>query len=117
MDTLDSFQITAARIVEHALKQGADSSQLLHAGSGAFQKENRWIEFWVKDDSLCYHLSGEISTPPALIAESRPSFQGIWDETGSLPDLEQAFQLLQAWLVEWKEVDELPDRFLRRWSI
>src|SRR5688500_2211695 len=100
MKTLDSIQIMAARIVELALKQRADISQLLHAGSGAFQHENRWMMFWVKDDSLWYRLSGKISSPPAEIAESHPTFNGIWDESGLLPDLEQAFQLLRAWLIE-----------------
>jgi hypothetical protein len=117
MDTLDSFQIMAARIVEQALKHGVDISQLLHASSGMFQKENRWMIFWIKDDCLRYRLTGRISTPPAQIAETRPSFQGIWDEAGTIPNLEQAFELLRAWLLEGKEVDELPDRSVQQWSI
>jgi len=111
-----SLKETSKQIISIALEKGVNVSHLRNK-YGVFELGKRWIEFWVKDDSLCYHLSGEISTSPAQIAESRPSFQGIWDETGTIPNLEQAFELLRAWLLEGKEIDELPDRSIRRWLI
>jgi hypothetical protein len=116
MDFDVSLKETSKQIISIALEKGEDVSPLCDE-YGVFESSKRWIEFWVKDDSLCYHLSGEISTPPAQIAESRPSFQGIWDEAGTIPNLEQAFELLRAWLLEGKEIDELPDRSIRRWLI
>jgi hypothetical protein len=116
MDFDVSLKATSKQILAVALAHGEDVSPLCDE-YGVFESGQRWIEFWVKDESLRYHLSGRISTPPAQIAESFPSFQGIWDEAGTIPDLEQAFQLLRAWLLEGKEVDELPDRSVRRWSI
>jgi hypothetical protein len=116
MDFDVSLKETSKQIISIALEKGEDVSPLCDE-YGVFESSKRWIEFWVKDDSLGYHLSGEISTPPAQIAESRPSFQGIWDETGTIPNLEQAFELLRAWLLEGKEIDELPDRSIRRWLI
>jgi hypothetical protein len=41
----------------------------------------------------------------------------MWDEAGTLADLEQAFELLKAWLIDRKEVDELPQRSMRREGI
>ncbi|MFQ3652405.1 MAG: hypothetical protein SNJ75_18985, partial [Gemmataceae bacterium] len=92
METLSSFKIIANQLLDRASKFGVDIGQFLHADSGAFKNESRWMLFWMNDDSLCYRLSGSISIPPKPLAASRPSFQGIWDETGTIDDIEQAFQ-------------------------
>jgi len=116
MDFGTSLRATSKQIAAIASASGEDMTAFCNE-YGVFEKGNRWIEFWVEEGSLRYHLSGEISTPPMQIAQSRPSFHGIWDETGSLADLDQASQVLRAWLVECKEVDELPHRSIRRWSV
>ena len=97
-----------------ASKHGEEISQFCNE-YGVFQHGDRWVEFWMNEDSVQYHLSGKTSTAPAQIAETRPDFRGIWDETGSLPDLEQAILLLRAWLIDRQEIDDLPDRLVRRW--
>lgn len=112
----ESLIATSKQIVAIASAYNVDVRPICNE-YGVFESRKRLIEFWFKDDSLRYHLSGEISIPPAEIGPNNRSFQGIWDETGSIPDLEQAFQLLRAWLVECKEIDELPDRTVLRWMI
>jgi hypothetical protein len=41
----------------------------------------------------------------------------MWSEAGTFENLEQAFELVKAWLVDWKEVDDLPSRSARRYGI
>jgi hypothetical protein len=38
----------------------------------------------------------------------------MWTEAGTVDDYVQAFELLNSWLVERKEVDDLPKRTIRR---
>jgi hypothetical protein len=41
----------------------------------------------------------------------------MWHEAGTLEDLEEAFEFLRAWLIDRKEVDDLPQRYVRREGI
>jgi hypothetical protein len=41
----------------------------------------------------------------------------MWHEAGTLVDLDQAFELLKAWLIDMKGVDDLSERSMRREGI
>jgi hypothetical protein len=112
MDFAESVREAAERLALYASAEGCDVA-LLRNEYNVFKNPKRWIEFWLKDDHFCYHLSGEIERLPNQFAQSQSSFRGVWDEVGSINDLHQAFCLLYSWLVEAKEVDELPARTIR----
>jgi hypothetical protein len=57
---------------------------------------------------------GEIGKIPSQFAASQASFRGVWDEAGSITDLQEALELVRSWLLEAKEVDELTGRTIRR---
>ncbi len=116
MDSLESVQEAAERLVLYANTQGSDVSQFRNYYN-SFSNQSRWIELWLEDDHFGYHLSGEIEKLPSKYAQSRSSFRGVWDEAGSINDLHQAFRLLHSWLIEEREVDDLPDRTIRRCMI
>lgn len=116
MDFTESMKALAERIVNFASGNGCDLSSF-RDDYGVFENQKRRIEFWTKEEALRYHLSGEIEDLPKQFAESQSSFRGFWDESGSIDDLGQAFHLLCSWLLEAKEVDELPHRTIHRCMI
>jgi hypothetical protein len=127
MDPLDSYQATAQELVAFAQQQGIDL--------GPFRKDftflegRRWIDVWRKDSlpgtgpaheplgTLHYNMQGDISVLPRNLKEAGSAFRGAWSEAGTFEDLEQAFDLVKAWLIDGKEVDELPSRFVKRYQI
>jgi hypothetical protein len=127
MDPLDSLRTTAQEIVAYAQRHGFDLEPLLN--DFMFQKDRRWINLWRKDSlpgtgpaheplgTLHYNMQGAISALPGSLKESASAFQGAWSEAGTFDNLEQAFALVKAWLLDWKEVDELPSRSVRRYGI
>jgi hypothetical protein len=40
-----------------------------------------------------------------------------FEEAGSFASIEQAFELVKAWLIDKSEVDELPHRHVREYGI
>ena len=94
-----------------------------------FLKGRRWIDVWRKDSlpgtgpahqplgTLNYNMQGAIAVLPSILKGSASAFQGMWSEAGTFENLEQAFELVKAWLVDWKEVDDLPSRSARRYGI
>jgi hypothetical protein len=68
----------------------------------------------LEEATVGYHLRGEIGKLPTQFADSQASFRGVWDEAGSIKDLQQALELLQSWLIDGKEVDELTGRLIHR---
>ena len=64
-----------------------------------------------------YSLQGKIETVPQVYQASAGAFRGMWDEAGTVADLEEAFEFLKAWLIDGKEVDDLPKRYARREGI
>jgi len=94
-----------------------------------FCTNRRFIFLWRKDSlpgtgpvnqplgTLNYNMQGKITKLPAILKESSSAFQGAWSEAGSFETIEQAFELVNAWLVDGKEVDELPGRSLRRYQL
>jgi hypothetical protein len=67
--------------------------------------------------TLHYNMQGAISVLPKTLKGAAHGFQGSWTEAGTFESLEQAFALVKAWLIETKEVDELPTRQVRRYGI
>jgi hypothetical protein len=62
-------------------------------------------------------MQGAISVLPSSLRESAGAFRGGWSEAGAFEDMEQAFELVKAWLLDGREVDDLPGRSVRRYGI
>jgi hypothetical protein len=58
--------------------------------------------------TVFYNMQGTVPALPAKLKESAGAFRGAWTEAGSFGSVAQAFELLKAWLLEEKDVDELP---------
>jgi hypothetical protein len=124
MDPLDNTRETAQEVVSFAKKQGVDLEALRN--DIAFQKDSRWIEVWRKDSlpgtgpvdeplgTLHFAMQGPISRLPGTPRHADIPFYGSWSEAGTLESVEQAFGLVKAWLLDAKEVDDLPPRRVRR---
>ncbi|HWG44663.1 MAG TPA: hypothetical protein VN688_17940 [Gemmataceae bacterium] len=113
MDFLESRREAAERLLRFAAAQDADIAPFRDEYD-VFSHRKRWIDFWLESDAVGYHLRGEIAKLPIQFATSQSSFRGIWDEAGSIDDLHQALELLQSWLIDAKEIDELTDRRIHR---
>jgi hypothetical protein len=127
MDPLDSHRATARELVSFARQHGTDLEPFRN--DFAFQKDRRWIDVWRKDPqpgsgradepigTLHYNMQGAISLLPSCLKDSAGLFRGAWSEAGTFEDLGQALALVKAWLIDWREVDELPERSTRRYQI
>lgn len=127
MDPLENSRAVAQEIATFARQQGIDLESLRE--DFAFQKERRFIDCWRKDELPCsgpvlekagtlhYNLQGTIAYVPSQLKESVNIFRGSWHETGTFENIEQAFELVKAWLLDWKEVDDLPRRSVRSYGI
>ena len=127
MDPLDNFRVTAQELVSFAQQQGIALEPLRN--DFTFQKDRRWIDVWRKDSlpgtgpanellgTLHYNMQGTISVLPSSLKGSACAFQGAWSEAGTFKNMEQAFELVKAWLLDWKEVDDLPGRSVRRYGM
>lgn len=113
MDFLESRREAAERLQRYAAAQGTDLTRFRDEHD-VFSNRKRWIDFWLEDATVGYHLRGEIGKLPSQFANSQSSFRGVWDEAGSIRDLHQALELLQSWLIDAKEVDELTGRITHR---
>lgn len=128
MDPTDNERMAAQELVSHAQQQGVDLETLRN--DSMFQKDQRWIILWRKRDELpCsgppneeegtlhYNMQGAIDVLPDQLKGSASAFQGTWTEGGTFENIEQALEFMKAWLLERKEVDDLPCRFIRRCGI
>ena len=127
MDPLESFRATAQELVVHAQQRGIDLGQFRK--DYTFLKDRRWIDVWRKDSlpgtgpadeplgTLHYNMQGAISVLPSSLKGSAGAFRGAWSEAGTFENMGQAFELVKAWLLDWKEVDDLPTRSVRRYGI
>ena len=127
MDPIDNSRAVANELVSLALDQGVDLEPLRK--DDLFIKDRRWVWFWRKDSlpgtgptdeplgTLHYNMQGAISVLPGSLKRSADAFRGAWSEAGTFESMEQAFELVKAWLLDWKEVDELPSRSVRRYGI
>ena len=112
MNDLESQEATAHELVAFAKQRGADLSSTCY--DFAFFNESRFILLWRKDGKVHYNMQGSIKALPERYKASAGAFRGMWHEAGTLADLEQAFELLKAWLIDDKGVDDLPGRSIRR---
>jgi len=62
-------------------------------------------------------MQGAISAPPRGLKEASDVFQAGWSEAGTFENMEQALALVKAWLLDWKDVDDLPGRSVRRCGV
>ncbi|SRR5579883_443458 len=127
MDPTENSRAVAQELVSCAQHHGVDLEPF--RSDGHFQKGRRWIELWRKDELPCsgradesegtlhYNMQGPIDVLPRKLKDSADAFHGAWTEAGTFESLEQAVDFVKAWVVERKEVDELPDRFVRRYGI
>jgi hypothetical protein len=127
MDPVDNFRTTAQELVSLARQQGIDLEPFRQ--DFAFEKDRRYIDFWRKDElpgtgpaneplgTLHYNMQGAISVLPSKLKDSASAFRGAWTEAGTFETLEEAVALLKAWLLDHKEVDDLPSRSVRRYGI
>jgi len=127
MDPIDNERAVAKELVFYARQQGFDLEQIRN--DSVFQNNKRWIFFWRKDELPCsgpahekrgtlhYNMQGVITDLPSKLKESASVFRGAWTEAGTFENIDQAFALLKAWLLDQKEVDELPPRSVRRYGI
>jgi hypothetical protein len=127
MDPVENSRAVAQELVSLAQQQGIDLEPVRK--DFAFQKDRRFIDFWRKDELPCsgpahekegtlhYNMQGAIAVLPSKLKESASIFKGRWHETGTFENVEQAFELLKAWLLDQKEVDELPPRSVRSYGI
>jgi hypothetical protein len=127
MNAVDNFRATAQELVSFARPRGIELEALRK--DFTFQKDRRWIDVWRKDEmpysgpadekegTLHYNMQGAISVVPSQLKASAGAFHGAWSEAGTFESKEQALDLVKAWLVDRKEVDELPRRSVRRCGI
>jgi len=127
MDPLENSRAVAQELVSLAQQQGIDLEPLRN--DDTFIKDRRWIWCWRKDSlpgsgpanveegTLLYNMQGPISVVPSKMKESASIFRGMWHERGAFANLEQAVELLKAWLLDRKEIDDLPRRSVRAYGI
>jgi hypothetical protein len=125
MDPLGNLRATAEEVIGFARLRGVG----FECVDGHFHKNRRWIYLWRKDmlpgtgpadeplGTLHYSLQGNISRLPNILQQSLSAFRGEWSEAGTLESIEEAYELVKGWLLEGREVDELPRRQARRWGI
>jgi hypothetical protein len=109
------MQATARELISLAAQQGVDLAPLYD--SGTFLHDGRIIWFWRKGGIIHYSLQGKVEVLPRKYQASAGAFRGMWDEAGTVTDLEEGFEFFKAWLIDRKEVDDLPHRYVRREAI
>ncbi len=98
--------------------------------SSRFMGGQRWIFLWRKREALpCggladeqvgtlhYNMQGAISVLPSSLKGAGGTFQGAWSGAGTFESMDQAFDLVKAWLLDSREVDDLPGRSVRRYGV
>src|SRR4051812_7559648 len=115
MDPVENSRAVAEELVSFGKQQGLDLVPF--CTEDFFQKERRWIYFWRQDElpysgradepigTLHYNMQGAIAALPESMKESASAFYGMWGESGTFQNIEQAFELLKAWLLDLKETD------------
>lgn len=127
MDPAENSRAVAQELISLAQQQAVDLTPF--CTDDFFQKDQRSIWFWRKDEvpgsgradepdgTLHYSMQGAIAVLPEAMKESASAFRGGWSESGTFENIEQAFELLKAWLLDRKEIDHLPQRQVRRAGI
>lgn len=115
MNELESHAATMQELIAFAKQQGVDLSSI--GDDWAFLNEGRFLLLWRKEGRIVYNMQGSVGIVPEKMRASASAFRGMWHETGSLETIEQAFEFVKAWLLDRKEVDDLPSRSVRSYGI
>jgi hypothetical protein len=115
MNEWESRAATAQELVAIGKQRGVDLSAT--HDEGAFFTEGRFIQLCRKEGRIHYNMQGRIGILPEKMKASASAFHGMWVERGSSETIEQAFEFLKAWLLERKEIDDLPSRSVRSYGI
>ena len=128
MDPVENERATAQELTTYAQHCGYDLESLRN--DTIFQNKSRSIFIWRKraelpctgrpeeeEGILKYNMQGAIAKLPCKYRESESVFRGGWTEAGTFASVQEAFNFVKAWLLDVKEVDELPQRQVRREGI
>lgn len=115
MNEVESQEATAQELVAFAKQRGVDLSST--CDGFAFLNEGRFLLLWRKGDRILFNMQGPVTVLPEKLKASASAFRGMWGETGSFETIEQAFEFVKAWLLDRKEVDDLPHRSVRSYGI
>jgi len=111
MAPVETEELTSQELIDVGNEQGHDLGQFCY--NSTFFKGDRWIYFWRKDDGIHYNLQGKVCRLPEQYENSAHLFTGWWNESGYVKEIHQAVKFLVAWLIDKKEVDDLPPRCTR----
>ena len=112
MGVVESMKSTAGDVVTAAARQGVNLSHFCCAET-TFYNGRRHIFMWRDKDVIRYNLQGQVLVLPAAFKESISAFRGNWHETGSFSGIMEAVEFVKAWVVDEREVDDLPPRRVR----
>lgn len=115
MNEFESLAAIANDLIDFARQRGEDISPKCH--NSAFFEEGRYMMLWQKDGKIHYNMQGKIRTLPERYKASATAFHGMWTEVGTVQDVEAAYEFLKAWLIERREIDDLPQRHVKREGI
>jgi len=115
LDEIEDFRDIEGEILSVAQHLGVDLAAIRHT-SGFFH-DGRDISYWRRGGILHYCIQGDVAVLPDEFKESATEFSGIYQESGTVDSFEQAIQLLEAWLIQCREVDQLPKRVIRKRGI
>jgi hypothetical protein len=127
MALIENSRAVAQQLVSIAKQQGVDLEPLRKGDT--FLTDQRFVWIWRKDESpsrgpedqetgtLNYNMQGVIAVLPSVLKDSASAFRGSWFERGTFDNIEQAVNLVKAWLLDKKEVDDLPARRVRAYGI
>jgi hypothetical protein len=127
MTLIENSRAVAQQLVSIAKQQGVDLEPLRDGDT--FLTDQRFVWIWRKDESpsrgpedqetgtLNYNMQGVIAVLPSVLKDSASAFRGSWFERGTFDNIEQAVNLVKAWLLDKKEVDDLPARRVRAYGI
>jgi hypothetical protein len=117
MTEQESINATALELISYARERCVDLVPRLVAETFWNDESDRSIVFRRQNDVIIYLLSGRVTALPKAELTNpgvASDFAGAYGENGAVEDIEGAFQLLTAWLLDRKEVDDLPKRISGR---
>jgi len=111
--TLEEIESVATEIVDLAHLRGIN----LSTHGGVVLSDERLIFLWHKDSAVHYNLQGRVALLPDQFRDSACEFHGFYNEAGTILNLEQAVDLVIAWIVDRREVHDFPLRKVRSCGI
>ena len=109
MDELEPCQVASRELVDFADCRGIDLRSLWE--TWVFTRESRMIYFWHEKGEFHFTLQGEVGQPTGTTA-----YDSYWGESGVIGGMDDALQLLLAWLQDRKAVAALPARVTTTWG-